>query len=319
MGNCLISVVVPVYNMEKYLARCLDSILRQTYRNIEIIVVNDGSTDESWSICLNYSLSDRRIKIVDQQNLGLSGARNTGLRYASGDYLTFVDSDDWVHPRMIEFLYNSLRDHSSDISFCGCKKISDFSIPDEQYENLTSYSLDRDTILHLFFSERYTACWSRLFRRDIIKDIEFPQGLNCEDYIYMYEALRRCQSVSIIDDPLYYYYVRPDSICSSSFNVKKFDAFYSAKKLYELVCINDPHFACASLVRLAGALSSLISSARKYPGYDGKKKELLGYLRKHISCFLFNRYIPLKQKIILAITTLPDNCAAFLFNLILRK
>ena len=128
----LISVIVPVYNVEKYVGRCITSNINQSYTNLEIIVVNDGSTDNSLSVCESYAAKDNRIKLITQENRGLSGARNTGLRHYTGEYVTFVDSDDWIHRNMVEYLYNALIRHKSEMSLCASLRVYEDIFPDKQ-------------------------------------------------------------------------------------------------------------------------------------------------------------------------------------------
>ncbi len=319
MNNPLISIIVPVYNVESFLPRCLESLIHQSYPNTEIILINDGATDNSLEICDYYSESYKNVFLISQKNKGLSGARNTGLRDCHGEYISFVDSDDWIHPNMISQLYRIMSDTHADASFCGSQKTSSEQVRQIDETKIQIEEYNKDRILKAFFRERYTACWSRLFKAEIIKDIEFPEGLNCEDYIFMFLALRRCQKVAVIDEPYYYYFIRPDSICGSSFNLKKFDAFYSAKRMVELVEVYEPKYKKISRIRLAGALIRLISQSRETGLFSDKKDELLNYLRTHLNWFLGNKYINYKQKIMLAFTALPDPIAKLLINLATKK
>jgi raffinose-raffinose alpha-galactotransferase len=310
----LISVIVPVYNVEKYVGRCLTSIINQSYTNLEIIVVNDGSTDNSLAVCEEYAAKDNRIKLISQENKGLSGARNTGLKHYTGEYVSFVDSDDWIHRNMIEYLYNVLIRHNSEMSLCASLRVSEETISDKQYEELEGITFTRDAFMIMFLDGTITACWSRLFRKDVISGIEFPEGLNCEDFIYMYEAIRRVKAIAEIDLPLYYYYVREDSIVNVDFNLKKFDQFYSAKKLYELVKTHTPEYAKLSVTRLAGAIVSLLSSSRKHQGFESKEKELTSFLRRNFMLFLFNCQLNYKLRIVLFIYMLPQSVSKLIMK-----
>ncbi len=314
----LISVIVPVYNVEKYVGRCLTSIINQSYTNLEIIVVNDGSTDNSLSVCEAYAAKDNRIKLITQENRGLSGARNTGLRHYTGEYVTFVDSDDWIHCNMVEYLYNLLIRHNCDMSLCGCLRVYEETILDKDMIEMNGSMYSSDEFMELFLKARYTACWSRLFRRDIISGLEFPEGLNCEDFIFMYEAIRRIKNgVGYVEIPLYYYYVRFDSIVNESFGIKKFDQYYSAKKLYELVCEHTPQYKKQSLHRLAGAIISLVNSARKHKGFEKQEKEMVSFLRKNASIFLFNKYIMWKMRVLLFFLIMPDKVSNLCMKVVL--
>lgn len=312
----LISVIVPVYNVEKYVGRCLNSIIHQSYTNLEIIVVNDGSTDNSLSVCEEYEAKDKRIKLITQENRGLSGARNTGLRNYTGEYVTFVDSDDWIHRNMVEFMYNLLVRNKSDMSKCGNFRVSEMTNLEKSPDGYEDVVYTRNEFLELFLSGTYTACWSRLFRKDVIYGFKFPEGLNCEDFIYMYEVIRRINTVAVNEFPLYYYFVREDSIVNQKFNIKKFDQFYSARRLYELVKKYTPEYSELSVTRLAGAIASLLSSSRKLQGFEEKDRELTAYLRSNYKIFLFNSQLNYKLRILLLIDMLPQSMSIFISKLI---
>lgn len=312
----LISVIVPVYNVEKYVGRCLTSIINQSYTNLEIIVVNDGSTDNSLSVCEEYAAKDSRIKLITQENRGLSGARNMGLRHYTGEYVTFVDSDDWIHRDMVEYLYNVLVRHNSEMSVCASMRVSENMIPNKKYNELNGFIYTYSEFMKLFLNESFTACWARLFSKEIISGFEFPEGLNCEDFVYMYEASRRVRTVAVMDLPLYYYFFRNDSIVNEKFNVKKFDQFYSARRLYELVKKYTPEYSELSVTRLAGAIASLLSSSRKLQGFEEKDRELTAYLRSNYKIFLFNSQLNYKLRILLLIDMLPKSMSKFISKLI---
>lgn len=315
----LISVIVPVYNVGKYVGRCLNSIIHQSYTNLEIIVINDGSTDNSLSVCEEYAAKDKRIKLITQENRGLSGARNTGLRNYTGEFVSFVDSDDWIHKNMIEYLYYVLIRHNSEMGLCASLRVSEETIQDKEFTKLEGEAYSRDKFMKLFLNGTITACWSRLFRKAIISGFEFPEGLNCEDFIFMYEAIRRLKTVAVIDLPLYYYFVREDSIVNENFNLKKYDQFYSAQKLYEMVKIYTPEYARLSVTRLAGATVSLLSSSRKHQGYETKESELTSFLRNNWYLFLFNDQLNYKIRIVSLIYMLPKGLSKLIMTMFLNK
>ena len=304
--NPLISIIVPVYNVDKYVSRCLQSLINQTYTNIEIIVVNDGSKDNSLAVCNEYAQRDSRIRVFSQQNKGLSGARNTGLRYYKGSFVSFVDSDDWIHPQMIKFLYDTLVRYGCEMSLCESIRASSGDFVEEKYEVYKCSFYDAETMMKYFLNTRYTACWSRLFTRELVSDVWFPEGLNCEDFVYMYEVIRRIKyKVGVVELPLYYYYNRPNSIVNVDFGIKKFDEFYSAKMLFELVCEHTPQYKKQSLPRLAGAIISLVISARTHGGFEKQEQEMIGFLRKNVFMFMFNNYIMFKMRVLLSFLILP--------------
>ena len=211
-----ISVIVPVYNVEKYLRQSLDSILNQTFSNIEIICVNDGSTDNSREILEEYKKKDSRIKIVDKKNGGLSSARNAGLKVATAEYISFIDSDDWVERTMLEKLYNSMTSLDTDITICAVhqydeqKQAIDDSNPyytlgyfDESFDNRAFSYKD----VKPFIMDVCVMAWNKLYRRSLIDrcNAEFPDGKIFEDGPFFFTIFFKTQRVSIVRDFLYNY------------------------------------------------------------------------------------------------------------------
>ncbi len=224
MKKPVISVIVPVYNVENYIAKCLDSILNQTFSNIEIICVNDGSTDNSRKILEEYKNKDCRIKIVDKKNGGLSSARNAGMKVATGEFYSFIDSDDWIDITMLEKLYNNMLEHESDISICAVhqfdetnQKIDD-SNPyytleyfDKTFDNRAFSYVDTKP----FIMDVCVMAWNKLYRRSLIEECQaqFPDGLIFEDGPFFFTIFFKTQKVSIVRDFLYYYRInRKNSI-----------------------------------------------------------------------------------------------------------
>lgn len=211
----LISVIIPIYNVESYLQRCLDSIYRNTYKNLEIICVNDGSTDNSLKIL--KSQQDERVIIIDKENGGVSSARNAGLKIAKGEYIAFVDPDDWVHSRYFELLYSSIS--GCEMSVCGYQKASSWS--EEQIVdkvNVHIISNSNGSVYDLL--SNHVAVWGRLYRRAIINSIYFCDDIKVvEDRIFNIEVFSKINRASVISTQLYYYYNRTDSLVHTNINV----------------------------------------------------------------------------------------------------
>jgi glycosyltransferase involved in cell wall biosynthesis len=212
----LISIIVPVYNMEHYLDRCVSSILSQTYKELEIILVDDGSVDNSPKMCDEYALKDNRIKVVHKENGGLSDARNAGLEIAVGDYIGYVDSDDWIEPDMYERMYLACIQNNAELAVCRYFR---------EYEDKTVNDgtdrvevLDRDRLLKLYITDRdgymiYNSVWSKLFKRELVEGMIFPKGQNSEDIMYTTKAFCKLRNAVYIDACLYHYVIdRRDSI-----------------------------------------------------------------------------------------------------------
>ena len=212
MNEHLISVIIPVYNTAEYLPRCLDSILNNTYRNLEIICVNDGSKDSSLEVLNSYAAKDPRVKVIDQENAGVSAARNRGLDEATGEYIAFVDSDDWVHRQYFEVLYNGANGNDADISSCDFISLHTFSedavldLPNVSFVTLTVAQLASDDI----------SVWGKLYRRGLIGRIRFSRKIMlAEDTMFNLDVLYQGAAPRIIKCqlPMYYYWMaRQDSL-----------------------------------------------------------------------------------------------------------
>lgn len=235
----LISIIVPVYNVEKYLYKCIDSICNQTYKNLEIILVNDGSQDKSPSICDKYMARDIRVKVIHKTNGGLSDARNCGLDIASGEYVGFVDSDDWVDNDMYEILLNNLIDNDADLAECGMKlHYPDGSIINE--ENTEKYILTNKDALRMFLTQKIDikgTVTNKLYHKSIFSKIRFPVGRLHEDGYYTYKAIYLCKKFVKINLNRYNYIQdRPDSIMTKTVGKKNIvdvvDAFEERNQFF---------------------------------------------------------------------------------------
>ena len=209
-----ISVIVPIYNVEKYLRVCVDSIINQTYKNLEIILVDDESPDNCPAICDEYKEKDNRIKVIHQKNKGLSGARNSGIDISTGKYLVFLDSDDYLELDAIEILYNSLKQYNVKISICGRnyvfennKKICKIKESVEKKYNFEEAIEEMNKFYYFDMS-----AWGKLYSRDLFDNIRFPVGKLSEDYFVMYKLFKNANQVSYTSAPLYNYLQRQNSI-----------------------------------------------------------------------------------------------------------
>lgn len=223
----LISVIVPVYNSETFLVRCLDSILANTYKNIEVICVNDGSTDDSARILDEYAINDKRMKIINKRNGGLSSARNAGLKESKGEFLTFIDSDDWVHPQYFEILENAIVNDGTDAVSCCFRQTDDAE--KVKFEKIDSRKKDYKKIVDihdflkkpLYKTHRVYAC-GVLYRSKLIFS-PFPDGIKViEDNLFNTMNVTLYSKITIINLPIYVYYRNPNSImhtysCSDAF------------------------------------------------------------------------------------------------------
>ena len=224
----LISVIVPVYKVENYLGRCVESLLAQTYENIEIILVDDGSPDTCPVMCDEYAKKHEKIRVIHQENKGLSGARNTGIDNAKGEYLAFVDSDDLWSPHFLESLYKALKENDADIAQCRWE----YMHGDELKE---AYDADAKTVcftgremlanLYIQTGAYYVVAWNKLYKKELFENIRYPEGRIHEDEATTYKLFDLAKKCVFVDNALYGYYVGSGgtSITRNGFNLKKLD------------------------------------------------------------------------------------------------
>lgn len=221
----LISVVVPIYNVEKNLRKCLMSIIQQTYRNLEIILINDGSTDNSLLICEEFVGVDNRIVLINKPNGGLSSARNAGIDSSHGEYISFVDSDDYIHPKMIEKLYVTAKKTKSQVSICSFELVSeDFEcLKKESFSTKVEIVSGVELLNRVLTKDgyRYVVVWNKLYHKNCFLNLRFDENRYYEDEYLSYKLFYDMKRVCIIDFVGYYYVQRRNSIVGSKTTVKK--------------------------------------------------------------------------------------------------
>ncbi len=243
--NDLISVIVPVYNVEKYLERCLDSIINQTYKNIEIICVNDGSQDNSQKILNKYFEKDKRIKIIQKSNGGLSDARNYGIDKAIGKYITFIDSDDLITEDYIEYLYNLIKKYKTKISICDRAvvwKNLDKVKEDIKKENSIEEKLNTEqTFRNMLLEQGIDVCaYAKLYDMDLWKDIRYPVGKVYEDTATTYKIIDKTDYIAYGNKKCYFYIARADSISKhKTFDNREYDYINFTNEM--LNCLNNKY------------------------------------------------------------------------------
>ena len=251
----LLSVIVPVYKVEKYLAACLDSILAQTYTNFELIVIDDGSPDGCAAICDSYAERDKRVRVIHQRNAGLAGARNKGLDEAKGELIGFVDSDDSISPDMYLLLYEAMSAGNADISVCNYRCVDEMGQPvgEEESPIKDEVVVGNSAIIKKLEEDKswfWVTAWNKLYRRDLFESLRFPQGKLHEDEFIIHHILVRCNKAACVSDASYFYLQRGGSITGSSFSLSRLDGaealFDRAKVLLEHgVSSYSAYYACS--------------------------------------------------------------------------
>lgn len=218
----MISIIVPVYNVEKYLDKCINSILEQTYKDFELILIDDGSTDTSGKICDDYSEKDNRIKAIHKENSGLSSARNMGIDMAKGDYIGFIDSDDYISEDMYESLYNDIKKYNADISICSYKEIYDYQQPKNiMYEKNIEVYEGVNILEQLYRSDRvkFIVAWNKLYKKDIFNNLRYEEGKIHEDELIIHKILFKAKRVTYNSNEMYYYLQRYGSIMQKEYSI----------------------------------------------------------------------------------------------------
>lgn len=317
-----ISIIVPVYNVEKYLENCIESILNQTFKNYEVILVNDGSTDKSGEICDKYEKIDSRIKVIHKDNGGLSSARNVGLDIACGKYIGFVDSDDSIHPRMYEILYDLIKKHKVDISCCNYKNT--YSICNKYNTDIESTEViemnNIQAINNLYDKEigvRLVVAWNKLYSKHLFDDIRYEVGRIHEDEFIAHRILYKCEKIVYTNKELYYYLQREGSIMSQISYKRRVDSLLAQSDrmrfLREVGLMN----MCNSISRMYEY--NFFTLYRQIDKNTNSETELLNELRKDFiyslnTLFRLKNY-SIKEKINWIIFAISPKIYNFISNL----
>lgn len=274
--NPLISVIVPIYNVEKYLARCVDSIVNQTYKNLEIILVNDGSPDLCHQMCDDYAEKDSRIKVVHKKNGGLSDARNAGMAVAKGEYISFIDSDDYVSDDFFECLLDVMNKENSDIAECSVVKLYEDNRFDEFSDDLSVKTYDTQDAMSALIAENpfHQHVWNKLYKTELVRDIPYAVGKLNEDEFWTYQVFGRANKVSKLNKTMYYYFQRNSSIMGVGYNIRRLDALEGKANRQKYIENNFPELSTQAKIDLYGSCMFAYQSVLKFLSGADKKKAL---------------------------------------------
>ena len=299
-----VSVIVAAYNVQEYIERCVTSLREQTYRNIEIILVDDGSNDNTGKLCDLYSELDNRIISLHKKNGGLSSARNYGIKKASGNYIAFVDGDDWVENDFVEVLYTNLIKEHADLSIIGYTMVWDNGKKkcNTSYQNYQVWN--QHTALHELFAQEKIGCmaWQRLYKRKIFESICFPEGKLFEDVAIAVDVFRWCEKIVWCGASKYNYFQRTGSIVNSQFNIKKLYMLESCQKMIDFSYNIGGEFdneTNAFYLKAAMMLMMQAYGSKRTKETENAKKNIRDAIKKHNKYILRNQYLNLTKKIIL--------------------
>ena len=282
----LISIIIPVYKVEPYLQRCLDSVVNQTYRNLEIILVDDGSPDRCGAICDEYAAKDKRITVIHQENKGLSAARNAGLDIARGDYIQFVDSDDWIEPETCSTVLGIAIDYQVDIVCFGFNRVLSSG---EFIPKSVSFSseIDKSALIR----QSVWRCgpirdfvWNKFFLKKLFDDVRFPEGKTYEDLWVTYRLIHKADRIYATDSVLYNYVIREGSITSRRFDAETIINLFAAfEQPIEFLQSYYPEYADKQISVAFRELLNGWCLLRRSPEYAGIKEKLDDFSRKYQS------------------------------------
>ena len=301
-----ISVIVPVYNVENYLARCVDSILAQTYENLEVILVDDGATDRSGLICDELASRDSRVKVIHKKNGGLSSARNAGLETAAGEYIAFVDSDDWIEPDAYAHMMQLMKTHQVKL-VCGGR----YDVSGKTGERTVGLCPKREAVISgeelagrifLWDGCDSSAC-DKLYHRSLLEHFRYPEGKVCEDVPVTYKIVLQAERVAMSDRPFYNYYHRAGSISmASAITEKTFHFSQHTAVIYPYIRDNHPAIAAQACYLRVRSLSHILllleqSEADVRQQFAAEYRHARKELKKHTLFFLKSPYFGKKEKI----------------------
>lgn len=296
--NKSISVIIPVYNVEKYLSRCMRSLLNQSFSDFEILLIDDGSTDKSGRLCDMYSEKFDLIKTYHKVNGGLSDARNYGIDRAKGKYITFIDPDDFVHKDYLRTLFELIQEDDVQVScISGIRYLEGSKIPSAG--NCPGYTVDTvDGLRNMLIREGFgVSAWGKLFERDLFKKVRFPTGKVYEDIFTIPYVIAKSPKISYKSEYMYYYFVRKGSITHEKFDSRDFMMLEGLNKLSKFIMTNYPELIDAMKCRYIWDILSLINKACNTKEYKKLVKKIISNNNKFWNSALENTYLDKRRKI----------------------
>ncbi len=318
MNHDLITVIIPVYNVEKYLARCVDSIRKQTYSHLEILLVDDGSTDSSGALCDTLAAEDERIRVIHQENGGVSKARNTGIANAKGKYLAFMDSDDYAELDIISYLYGLVQKFHCPMALCGYTVVThgkEFKRGDGSEFTLSAHDAIESTLYHR--DPINISFWGKLFERRLFQGVKCPEGKLFEDVGTLYKLYMASETIACGLQSKYYYFIRENSITTGSFSPAKLDMLEMTDQMGRDVCKAYPDLEKGVLRRRVYARFSTLNKMILRGGGDSfaaERKEIINFIKENAFSVLLDSNAPRRDKIGIMSLLLSSRLYAFLWR-----
>lgn len=305
----MISVIIPIYKVEEYLPACLDSIVNQTYRNLEILLMDDASPDGCGEICDRYAAKDQRIKVVHKEkNAGQAAARNTGMDMASGEYLFFADSDDWLAEDALERLYDGLKKYQADCCVGACVDVIEGKDGEKNVHHVeqkgTKCQTAKEAMEHVLLAG--SAAWNRLCKREMFEGLRFPLGRVNDDECFILRAYERMDKIVFMDCETYFYRKRANSITTSAFSVKMVDCVYNSRENLEFVTDKAPDLIPAAQYKYCKTMLWCYVNLFKLRDQQAKtlRKQLHKEIRGHWKMALSNPHLGFPLKVLTLICLL---------------
>lgn len=279
----MISVIVPVYNVEKYLERCVKSIAAQTYKDLEILLIDDGSTDKSGKMCDDFQKTDSRIKAFHKQNGGLSDARNYGIEHSAGEFISFVDSDDYIDEKMLETLHRLITENDADLAVCSAMDVFEGKEV-TQVKEIKEFNLNKvESYKYMLRGDGIPSACNKLYKRQTVGNVRFPVGKLYEDGFFTPQILKRVEKTAVTSKPMYYYFRRADSITTKPFRKGDLDVIEAYDKCVKQVKELCPEALPYAEFRYRNAYFNVLDKmlmrddCKEIPEY----KQVVKYLKKH--------------------------------------
>lgn len=310
MEKELISVIIPCYNVEKYIDRCMESVLNQTYRNLEIILVDDGSTDGTGEIIKKYAEHDHRIKILHQKNKGAGAARNAGMEIASGSYIGFVDSDDWIAEDMYEYLIGIIKEEDADIAACDFYAVHGRLDKQKPAKKENMKRMGNKELMLFFFrvngEKSFHAVWNMLYKRETIDRCRFLEGKITEDMLFNYRVYCNCEKYVLSNQKKYYYFYNPNGVTRKILGETDLALLHNWDVIVNDIKSRKPEMQQYARMNRWRADFTLLSKAYLY-GYDKNEisklqfVELIRQVKKHKKYLVRSKMLDWKRKVLLVL------------------